>query len=97
MTHYELSEQAALDIENIYIYTFLNFGAVQANAYHQSLKLRFDELLTFPELGQKYLYTKPVYRRLVYRHHAIYDRVLADKIFIARLLHTQQDPARYIF
>ncbi|MBE0494643.1 MAG: type II toxin-antitoxin system RelE/ParE family toxin [Thiomicrospira sp.] len=49
---YEISEQAALDIQEIFVYTILNFGSPQANAYLKGLRDTFKQLTDFPEIGQ---------------------------------------------
>ncbi|MGC9387330.1 MAG: type II toxin-antitoxin system RelE/ParE family toxin [Hydrogenovibrio sp.] len=96
MGHFELSEQAASDLEAIYIYTLVHFGDNQADTYFKNLDKQFTYLAQHPELGSLYTDIQPSYRRYVYQRHAIYYRVMPNSVFIARLLHTKQDPGRHL-
>lgn len=91
---YEISEQAALDIEDIFVYTILNFGLPQAHLYLKGLRDIFKRLADFPEIGQDISYVLPMHRRLVHKSDAIYYKIVEQHIFIVRLLNTKQDPAK---
>ncbi|MDF1589757.1 MAG: type II toxin-antitoxin system RelE/ParE family toxin [Gammaproteobacteria bacterium] len=91
---YEISEQAALDIEDIFVYTLVNFGTPQADDYLKDLRNTFERLSDFPEIGQDISYVMPAHRRLVHKSHAVYYKIVEQHILIVRLLNTKQDPAR---
>ena len=52
MAVYRLSTRAALDLDEIYEYTILNFGLTQAQSYLNGLHERFENLAQQPMLGR---------------------------------------------
>ena len=53
MTAYTLRELAQNDLEEIWFYTYEEWGLVQADSYLQSLITRFDWLAKSPHSGRK--------------------------------------------
>jgi len=90
MGHYELSEAADRDFENIFNFGIDRFGLVQALDYQSGMKQRFDELAEQPQLYPTVDDLRKGYRRSVYHSHSIYYRIEQQRVFIVRIL-GQQD------
>jgi toxin ParE1/3/4 len=52
MAKYELSEAADRDLNDIYIYSYREFGEAKADAYLTSLEECFERLAEFPDIGR---------------------------------------------
>lgn len=90
MGHYELSEAAALDFEDIFDFGIDTFGLAQALEYQQGMTKRFAELAEQPKLYPIVDDIRIGYRRSVYISHSIYYRTEPTRVFIVRIL-GQQD------
>ncbi|RTL65397.1 MAG: type II toxin-antitoxin system RelE/ParE family toxin, partial [Hyphomicrobiales bacterium] len=70
MAEYRLSERAAQRLAEIYAYTDVLFGRVQADAYLAGFEKLFELIAAFPGIGRSADELRPGYRR--YRHQAHY-------------------------
>ena len=52
MARVELSQAADRDLNDIYIYSYREFGEAKAEAYLHALEQRFEQLAVFPGLGR---------------------------------------------
>jgi toxin ParE1/3/4 len=68
---YELSLAADRDLDNIYTYTFREFGALRADAYFESLEECLSTLGDNPLLGVDASNLRVGYRRFVHQRHTI--------------------------
>jgi toxin ParE1/3/4 len=93
---YEISKLAAIDLENIYVYTSTQFGMKQAESYHSELTKHFELLTTTPLLGKDTSAIANGYRRSSHKSHNIYYKLLQNHVFIVRILHNKQDPIKHI-
>ena len=89
---YKLSNLAAEDFGNIYVYTLQNFGVTQADNYTLGMESCLSTLISFPLMGRDCPEITDGIRRFDHQHHAIFYRVRPQDIFIIRILHHQMDP-----
>ena len=90
---YKISNEAAIDLENIWLYTFETWSEEQANRY---LDLIFDEIeyLTLkPQSGTDYTTIRKGYFRSRVKSHLIFYKINISKneLEIIRILHQQMD------
>ena len=89
MIGYRLSEKADEDFESIYLYGFLNFGLLQADAYADGMVERFEQLAEQPDIYPAIDHVRPGYRFSVYKSHTIYYRKQSDYVLVVRILRSQ--------
>jgi toxin ParE1/3/4 len=77
-------------LEDIYYYTFLNCGELQADKYLSELKKTFEMLSVFPNLGRKYNIEENILI-YTYKSNNIVYLVNLKEIVILRILHYRQD------
>lgn len=92
--HYELSEPADQDLEEIFDYTASEFGLEQAIDYLSGLEAVFDQLISNPELGRSRNEIMFELRSIAKASHVVFYRVLEDHIKIVRVLHGNRDVPR---
>jgi toxin ParE1/3/4 len=83
---YELSRAADRDLDGIYVYSFREFGALQADAYFESLEECLTRLSENPMLGIDAANVRRGYRRFVHQRHTLYYRKSKSGITIVRML-----------
>ncbi len=93
--HYQLSNEADLDIEEIFDYTEAEFGTNQAIFYVSRLEEVFEMLIVNPALGKARDEILPGLRSLPKPSHVVFYRVLPDCIRIVRVLHGSRDISRF--
>lgn len=96
MAEYRLTPAAERDLEAIWIYTFQEWGAAQANSYIDIVTTAFAELTRSPKTAPICDHIRSGYRRRSVERHVIYFRVTAYGISIVRILHDRMDALRYI-
>ena len=87
---YKLIEKSEQELENIYDYTFLNWGEIQADRYLFDLKKTFEMLCVFPNLGRKYDGEMNIFIYPYKSNNIVYLSRLKE-IIILRILHYRQD------
>lgn len=92
---YQLTNDAAADLEKIYTYSIENFGAEQARGYLLSLDDLFDLLADNPRLGRDCSNIKAGYRKHEHRTHTIYYKIMNRGVLIMRVLGNQQDQKKH--
>jgi toxin ParE1/3/4 len=55
MAEIVLSKKAAIDLEDIWNYTFHNWSEKQADIYYESLTESFQDIKRNPNIGKSYL------------------------------------------
>lgn len=93
MMIYNISKQAAIDLENIWLYTLKNWSLEQAD-YH--LGLIFEEIKYIsqnPKMGEDYSHLRKGYFRARIKSHYIFYKIdIKNKeVLIVRILHQQMD------
>lgn len=96
MSEWVLSENAADDLIEIYVYTYQEFGERQAEAYTGEIEAKFSMLADSPKIGTVLAEIPGDYRQSVFRSHVIVYRTLGQGIFIARVLHSRRDIQRLL-
>lgn len=86
MRKYELSRAADRDLDNIYVYTFHQFGAAQADVYFESLDECLTKLAENPLLGVDAGNVRTGYRRFVHQRHTVYYKKAKSGVKIVRIL-----------
>ncbi|HIX62572.1 MAG TPA: type II toxin-antitoxin system RelE/ParE family toxin [Candidatus Halomonas stercoripullorum] len=94
---YKLSNLAAEDFANIYEYTLLNFGVLQADAYTESLENTFHLLAGSPLMAKECSEIVAGVRRHDHQQHSIFYRCRERDILVIRILHQQMVPLRDLF
>jgi len=92
---YDLSRQARLDLQDIYLFGVQRFGVAQADRYLMQIYDLLDEIaaspLRFPRDD-----IREGYRRAVFRSHAIYFRISSEEIVEIIAILGQQDREGWI-
>jgi toxin ParE1/3/4 len=89
--HFKFSTQASRDVEDIYLYGFINFGEEQADLYSLRMRQCIEILCANPEIGRLDIRVNPAVRRFDFESHVIFYDVEESSIFIVRILHRSMD------
>jgi toxin ParE1/3/4 len=89
--NYKLSSAAARDIEEIYLYGYVQFGEAQADLYAVTLENRIAMICANPKLGRTDARVTPAIRRFECQRHVIFYDLLDEHILIVRILHGATD------
>ena len=97
MTHiYQLTNEAVLELENIYTYSIKNFGQKQAQKYLIDLHDAFELLANNSKLGRDCSHIKDGYRKHEHQQHSIYYKLTHRGILILRILGEKQDQLAHL-
>lgn len=90
---YKISQEAASDLEEIWLYTYRTWSAEQANRYLDLLFDEIDYLTLKPESGIDYSHVRKGYLKSRVKSHFIFYRINAKKkeLEIIRILHQMMD------
>jgi toxin ParE1/3/4 len=93
---FRLRPKAVKDLENIYEYSYQEFGSARADQYIRDLDTAFHKLVDEPDLGTDASHISP--NLLVYRvvSHLIFFKPSVYGINIIRVLHKSMDYGRHI-
>ena len=94
-TLYILSEIADKDLEDIFDYTFDEFGFNQAEKYLLEIEEIFQNLIANPQIGKKRDEIKQGLYSFPKDNHIIFYRILDDHIRVVRVLHGSRDLPKY--
>lgn len=94
--HFRFSTQASQDVEDIYLYGFLNFGEKQADLYSLKIQNCIGILCANPEIGRLDTRVNPAVRRFDFESHVIFYDIEADSILIVRILHRSMDFVQHL-
>ncbi len=89
---YQLTDEAARDVENILVYSVNSFGATQTEHYFEALKECIELLADNPDIGHDAEDILPEYLRFPYESHVIFYKRLTSSILVVRILHERMDP-----
>jgi toxin ParE1/3/4 len=91
---YRLAPQAERDLEEIWLYTFENWSAEQADRYHNQIMAAVEGLAGGSKQGRAIDDIRPGYRKLAVASHFLFYRIAdAGMIDIIRILHQRMDAA----
>ena len=96
MAEYRFSRDARQDVKKIADYSLENFGRARASRYRDSLFEAIEKLAQYPQIGSDFSHIRMNYRRLPHESHVIYYQITPGGIFVQRILHAAQDPARHL-
>jgi toxin ParE1/3/4 len=91
-----LSKAADADLEDIFEYTFEEFGLDQAVSYVSGFDDVFDMISENPEIGRERKEIRTELRSLIKDKHVIFYRSLSDHVRIVRILHGSRDLPRFL-
>ncbi|MCC7250456.1 type II toxin-antitoxin system RelE/ParE family toxin [Hyphomicrobium sp.] len=91
MASYRLTNRAAGDLDNIYLYTLTTFGYRQAEDYARAMYQVFEDLAANPRLGREAEDIRSGLRRHEHDRHVIFYRVDGNGVLILTLLHEAMD------
>lgn len=90
------SRLAEIDLENIWLYTFEQWGIEQAHRYYDELGTAISGLREQPEFGKHARHNGIDYRYFRVAKHVIYYRLKQEEILIVRVLHERMDAPLHI-
>ena len=96
MAEYRLTPAAECDLEAIWTYTVLKWGAEQANRYTDIMTAAFAELAQSPKTAPACDHIRLGYRRRRVERHMVYFRITTYGIAIIRILHDRMDAPRHL-
>ena len=89
---YQLTEEAARDVEEILAHSVKCFGIARTEQYFDALKECIDLLADNPDIGHSAEDALPEYLCFPYESHVIYYKILSPSIRVVRILHERMDP-----
>lgn len=93
---YKLSKKADKDFEDIYEYSYENFGEQQADKYTDSLEECFLLLSETPTIGRNIDNIKKGLFRHEHQEHSIFYKIKKQYIFIVRILHVRMQTKNHL-
>jgi len=85
-------QEAIIDLNNIWNYTFEKWSENQANKYYETIRLSCNVIGQNPNIGNEYFNVNKNLLGLNSGKHIIFYRVISDhKIEIIRILHERMD------
>ncbi len=91
--NFKISNEAQIDLENIWLYTFETWSKEQADRYFNLIFEEIEYLTQNPTSGKDYSYIRKGYYRSKVKSHFIFYRInlKENAIEIIRILHQQMD------
>ena len=87
MAVYKFSKDAFLKLEEIYEYSFINFGEPQADEYILSLHEAFELLAEQPGLGRKF----HEFHKHEHRDYTFFYKIIEEGILIVHIYHQKEN------
>ncbi len=92
MGKYKLTNQAVVDLNGIWEYTFFEWSEKQADKYYNSLLESCEEIANNPNLGRHYKEVREDLFGIPTNKHIIFYRIIDENsIEITRILHERMD------
>jgi toxin ParE1/3/4 len=89
---YKISNQALIDLEQIWLYTFRNWSIEQSDRYYNLLINEMDYVSQNQESGKSMNHIKNGYRASKVKSHLIFYKTSSEsEIEIIRILHERMD------
>ncbi|MET3731982.1 type II toxin-antitoxin system RelE/ParE family toxin [Moheibacter stercoris] len=90
---FKISNEAQIDLENIWLYTFETWSKEQADRYFNLIFEEIEYLTQFPTSGKDYNHVRKGYYRAKVKSHFIFYRLNSKEnvIEIIRISHQQMD------
>ena len=90
-----IKASAKADLEEIYLYSFNEFGLKKTEKYIKDIDLSFKKLSQNYQLGKIYHYRKG-YRFFKVASHIIFYRISINRILIIRILHKSMNYEKHL-
>lgn len=85
-------QEAIIDLNNIWNYTFEKWSENQANKYYETIRLSCNAIVQNPNIGKEYFSVNKNLLGLNSGKHIIFYHVISDhRIEIIRILHERMD------
>lgn len=94
--NYRISNEAANDLEKIWVYTVENWSVEQAERYLGLVFEEIDYLCRKPESSKDYSHIRKGYFCSRVKSHLIFFRINKSKVEIIRILHEMMDVERHL-
>jgi len=91
MSSYSIRSEAVVDLENIWLYSYDEWGPLQADSYLDALLSRLDWLSNSPMIGKKRDNIKQGYYCFPEGMHFIFYTIFEDNIDIIGVPHQSMD------
>ncbi len=91
-----LTNAAKRNLEDIWLYTFAEWGEAQADKYLGHIQACLQQLLENPAIGKARTDIKMGYRALQVQQHIIFYRLDAEFIDIIDILHKRMDARQHL-
>lgn len=88
---YKISQEALLDLNDIWEYTFHKWSKEQADRYFNLIFDEIDFISENSELGTSYDHIRKNYRASKIKSHLIFYRLENNNIEVIRILHQRMD------
>jgi toxin ParE1/3/4 len=89
---YKISNQALIDLEQIWLYTFKNWSIVQADRYYNLLISEMEYVSQNQDSGKSMNHIKYGYRASKVKSHLIFYKTSSEsEIEIIRIFHERMD------
>ncbi|MCW6506660.1 type II toxin-antitoxin system RelE/ParE family toxin [Lichenifustis flavocetrariae] len=95
MRGYRLSPLARTDLEHIWVHTFKNWSAEQADRYHQSIIAAIEGLLRGESVGRP-VDIRAGYFKYAVGAHFVFFTLSDTSLDVIRILHQQMDVSRHL-
>lgn len=95
-TGYSLRQQAVADLESIWLYSYQEWGAEQADQYLRSFLSRFTWLSENPQLGKQRTDINPDYYCFPEGMHLVFYKITQNGIDIIGIPYQNKDVVGYL-
>jgi len=95
MKNLKFSRLASSDIDEIYLYGFINFGEQSADLYLYKMKDTLKIICENPNIGRLDTRLNPAIHRFDFDQHVIFYDVTPTEILIVRILYKNMDFVRH--
>lgn len=95
MLEIQTSHKADSDLEDIWHYSFQQWGEEQADRYYDKLDAAINQLGHMPKIGKPREQIRLGLRAYHTGRHIIYYQIYPTYIYILRVRHDQSDPYLY--
>ena len=85
------TRQARLDLKNMWLDGFEEWGEAQADAYFDLVSVTIDRLADFPEMGRSREEVRARYRSFPVRQHIIFYTLEDNLVMIQRVLRSDME------
>lgn len=86
-----ISEEAVVDLNDIWLYTFQTWSKEQADRYYNLIYKEIEFLSQNPASGKKQDHIRPGYRSAKVKSHLIFYKIVDEELEVIRILHQNMD------